>query len=46
MVNGLPGFVLREDDGTIDTIAIEHRDGRIVTTYLTHNLAKLRHVRV
>ena len=45
MVNGLPGFVMREADGSIDTMAIEHRDGRIVAIYLTRNPEKLRHVR-
>jgi RNA polymerase sigma-70 factor (ECF subfamily) len=45
MVNGLPGFVMREDDGSIDTMAIGHRDGRIVAIYLTRNPDKLRHVR-
>jgi RNA polymerase sigma-70 factor (ECF subfamily) len=44
-VNGLPGFVLREDDGSIDTMAIEHRDSRIVAIYLTRDPEKLRHVR-
>ena len=44
MVNGLAGFVLREDDGSIDTMAIDHRDGRIVGIYLTRNPEKLRHV--
>jgi RNA polymerase sigma-70 factor, ECF subfamily len=37
--------VMREDDGSIDTMAIEHRDGRIVAIYLTRNPEKLRHVR-
>jgi RNA polymerase sigma-70 factor (ECF subfamily) len=45
VVNGLAGFVLREDDGSIDTMAIDHRDGRIVGIYLTRNPEKLRHVR-
>jgi len=44
-VNGLSGFVLRETDGSLDTIAIEHRDGRIIAIYLTRNPEKLRHVR-
>ncbi|HUI94520.1 MAG TPA: sigma-70 family RNA polymerase sigma factor [Xanthobacteraceae bacterium] len=44
-VNGLSGFVLRETDGSLDTIAIEHRDGRIAAIYLTRNPEKLRHVR-
>jgi RNA polymerase sigma-70 factor, ECF subfamily len=45
IINGLAGFVLREDDGAIDTMAFDHRDGRIVAIYLTRNPAKLRHVR-
>jgi RNA polymerase sigma-70 factor (ECF subfamily) len=44
-VNGLAGFVLRESDGSIDTMAIEHRDGRIVAIYLVRNPEKLQHVR-
>ena len=44
-INGLPGFVLREQDGAIDTMAFEHRDGRIVAIYVTCNPDKLRHVR-
>jgi RNA polymerase sigma-70 factor, ECF subfamily len=43
-INGMAGFVLREVDGAIDTIAFEHRAGRIVAIYLTRNPAKLRHV--
>lgn len=45
VVNGMAGLVLREDDGSIDTLAIEHRDGRIVAVYLTRNPEKLHHVR-
>jgi RNA polymerase sigma-70 factor (ECF subfamily) len=44
-VNGLPGFVIRELDGSIDTMAIEIHDTRIVAIYLTRNPEKLRHVR-
>jgi RNA polymerase sigma-70 factor (ECF subfamily) len=44
-VNGLAGLVLREEDGSIDTMAFEHRDGRIVTIYVTRNPEKLQHVR-
>lgn len=44
-VNGLAGFVLRENDGLLDTMAIEHYDGRIVAIYLTRNPEKLQHVR-
>jgi RNA polymerase sigma-70 factor, ECF subfamily len=43
-INGLPGFVLRESDGSIDTLAVEHRAGRIVAVYLIRNPDKLRHV--
>ena len=45
VVNGLAGLVLREDDGAIDTMAFEHRDGRIVAIYITRNPDKLQHVR-
>ena len=44
-INGLAGFVMREEDGSIDTMAFEHRDGRIVAIYLTRNPDKLRYVR-
>jgi len=44
-INGLAGFVIRENDGSIDTAAIEHRDGRIVAIYVTRNPEKLHHVR-
>ncbi len=44
-VNGLAGFVLREEDGAIDTMAFEHRDGHIVAIYVVRNPEKLRHVR-
>jgi RNA polymerase sigma-70 factor (ECF subfamily) len=44
-INGLPGLVLREADGSLDTVAIEHRDGRITAIYFTRNPDKLRHVR-
>src|SRR5262249_52344489 len=32
-VNGLAGFVMREHDGALDTMAFEHRDGRIIAIY-------------
>jgi RNA polymerase sigma-70 factor, ECF subfamily len=44
IVNGMAGFVLHEDDGSIDTMAFEHRDGRIVAIYLVRNPDKLQHV--
>jgi len=44
-VNGLAGFVIREEDGTLGTMAFEHRDARIVAIYVVRNPEKLRHVR-
>ena len=45
IVNGLAGFVVREEDGAIDTLAFAHRDGRISAIYATRNPDKLQHVR-
>lgn len=45
-VNGFAGFVMRENDGSVDTLAIEHSDGRVVAIYLTRKPEKLQHVRV
>jgi RNA polymerase sigma-70 factor (ECF subfamily) len=45
IVNGLAGFVLREDDGSIATLAVEHRHDRIAAIYLVRNPEKLHHVR-
>jgi RNA polymerase sigma-70 factor, ECF subfamily len=44
-VNGSVGFIMREPDGSINTMAFEHHDGRIVAIYLVRNPEKLRHVR-
>jgi len=44
-VNGLAGFVLREPDGALATMAFERRDDRIVAIFVTRNPDKLRHVR-
>jgi RNA polymerase sigma-70 factor, ECF subfamily len=43
-VNGLAGFVMREADGSMNTIAFEHRSGRIAAIYLVRNPDKLCHV--
>ena len=45
VVNGMPGLVLHEDDGSIDTMAFEHSEGRIVAIYIVRNPEKLQHVR-
>jgi RNA polymerase sigma-70 factor (ECF subfamily) len=39
-VNGLSGFVMREQDGALDTVR-----RRIVAIYVVRNPDKLRHVR-
>ncbi len=44
-VNGLPGFVMREQDSAINTVAFECHDGRIAAIYLVRNPEKLHHVR-
>ena len=44
-INGLPGFVLRGEDGAIDTVAFESDDGHITAIYIMRNPDKLRHVR-
>lgn len=44
-VNGLPGFVSIEADGHLQTTALDLRDGRIATIYVTRNPDKLRHLR-
>ncbi len=44
-VNGLAGFVVREADGAVSTIAFETRDGRISAVYVVRNPEKLAHVR-
>ncbi|MEW6437296.1 MAG: sigma-70 family RNA polymerase sigma factor [Pseudomonadota bacterium] len=44
-VNGLAGHVIREQDGTMNTMAFAPRDGRIAAIYLMRNPDKLGHVR-
>jgi hypothetical protein len=36
--------VLHEDDGSIDTMAFERHDGRIVAIYVVRNPKKIQHV--
>ena len=40
-VNGLPGFVTREQDGLPQSVALEIRDGRIAAIYIMRNPRKL-----
>ena len=44
-INGMPGFVMREINGLMDTMALDVRDGRIAAIYIVRNPDKLRHVR-
>lgn len=44
LVNGLPGFVTVEEDGVLQTTALEVEDGRIVAIYVMRNPDKLRHL--
>ena len=44
-VNGLPGFVSLEEDGTLQTVAIEAAaEGLIGAIYIVRNPDKLRHL--
>jgi RNA polymerase sigma-70 factor, ECF subfamily len=43
-VNGLPGFVTMEQDGALQTTALEIADGRIAAIYVMRNPDKLRHL--
>ena len=44
MIDGLPGFVTIEADETLQTTALDIRDGRIAAIYVTRNPDKLRHL--
>lgn len=43
-INGLPGVVVLGDEGVIQTIAFELRDGAIAAMYVTRNPEKLQRV--
>jgi RNA polymerase sigma-70 factor (ECF subfamily) len=40
----MPGFILDNDDGEIDTIALDIRDCRVVAIYAVRNPDKLQHL--
>lgn len=44
VINGLPGFVSMEADDTLQTTALDIRDGRIFGIYIMRNPDKLRHL--
>lgn len=43
-INGLPGYVSREADGVLQSVALDIRDGLIQAVYVIRNPDKLRHV--
>jgi RNA polymerase sigma-70 factor, ECF subfamily len=45
-INGLPGFVIMDADGLLQTLALEIRDGRIAALYAVRNPDKLGHIRM
>ncbi|HMF68828.1 MAG TPA: sigma-70 family RNA polymerase sigma factor [Phyllobacterium sp.] len=44
LIDGLPGFVTRENDGIPQTTALEIEDGKIKAIYVVRNPEKLRHL--
>jgi RNA polymerase sigma-70 factor (ECF subfamily) len=44
LINGLPGFVTIEGDGTLQTTALAIENGKIVAIYIMRNPDKLRHL--
>ena len=45
-INGLPGFITVEGDGTVQTTALQVEDGKVVAIYVVRNPDKLRHLAV
>jgi RNA polymerase sigma-70 factor (ECF subfamily) len=43
-INGLPGAVVVEPDGTVDTMAFEFENGLVTAIYIVRNPDKLRHI--
>ena len=43
-INGQPGFVVEEPDGSIHTTSLDIRDGRVAAIYIVRNPDKLRHL--
>jgi RNA polymerase sigma-70 factor, ECF subfamily len=44
LINGLPGFVTVEQDGILQTTALQIEDGKISAIYVTRNPDKVRHL--
>lgn len=43
-INGQPGYVVEEPDGSIHTTSLDVRDGRVAAIYIVRNPDKLRHL--
>ncbi|AGA27654.1 sigma-70 family RNA polymerase sigma factor [Singulisphaera acidiphila] len=43
-INGQPGFIVTEPDGSIHTMAVDLRDGLITSIYVVRNPDKLKHL--
>lgn len=43
-INGQPGFLVKEPDGSLQTLALEIRDGQVAAIYVVSNPDKLRHL--
>lgn len=44
VINGLPGFLTIENDGAVQTTALEIVDGKVAGIYIVRNPDKLRHL--
>jgi RNA polymerase sigma-70 factor, ECF subfamily len=44
-LNGLPGFIFVDDEGAIETLALEINDGRVAAIYAVRNPDKLGHLK-
>lgn len=42
-INGMPGFIIVDDQGQVETLALDFRDGRIAAMYIVRNPDKLAH---
>lgn len=43
-IDGLPGFISRDDSGNLQTTAVELHDGKVAAVYFVRNPDKLRHI--
>lgn len=45
-IDGLPGYISRDDNGNLQTTAVELREGKVAAVYFVRNPDKLRHIAV